>query len=675
MKLSKLLRIKLVSAFESLPNLGEDIERHRKGTLHGAARRDALLNNRMMTSKGKKISGNSFSQNKRHRDGFKQSIPSNKFKQIKSKPNTQQKDYKLSQWNVPGCGKIFHDSSSLRKHMMTHGERQYVCAVEGCGKRFLDNSKLKRHQLVHTGEKPFKCDVCGKWFSLDFNLRTHLRTHTGEKPYICTFPGWGKRFTQSSNLTAHEKTHLNKDNSILRQMRQKQKLANVANRKRIVSALKSPSDMKPGMKLDKSSKASGTGTPLRDNGYHSSRVARSNNSQNIDLGGAYNVVLNKDKEVEVRKGGPMFVISYKKNEDFKAHNSVVEKLTEKDEEIEKKIKEEKEAENEEGSKKEDTADFYQNQKKDGWVDKDEIFIDVKKIYEFPEPPKPPTPKSYFQRKTQFGLVDGFKSSQNLFVNHEDYRHGMYLNSESKHSNSYLDMPPPSMAHGASTIAKQPPDMDPEMLKLLHENQIKLNLDEKHDKDKEDPGIYTVPIFPNQPIHDEAEIQKKIQETKLEEEEKVCMDNIQRITEELNSNKEQMIPWVDTLLEIAEMDILSLNKLFAIPENLVVRNVHREQRELMQFNSTIASELYMAAEVKKELSEKQAQDMKEDTNEEDKEKSNDNKDFSEEAKNNNEDTVDKENTPEKEQMQKQIAEEQSTCKFDVLGNNKPSLEVE
>ena len=108
--------------------------------------------------------------------------------------------------------KKFYDKSALHKHQIIHGDKLFIC--KDCGKKFLDNSKLRRHSLVHTGEKPFKCEICNKRFSLDFNLRTHIRIHTGEKPYACTYPGCFKRFSQSSNLNAHEKSHeVNKDNN------------------------------------------------------------------------------------------------------------------------------------------------------------------------------------------------------------------------------------------------------------------------------------------------------------------------------------------------------------------------------------------------------------------------------------------------------------------------------
>ena len=122
------------------------------------------------------------------------------------KPKNPPQEPKVYACHHPSCGKVFLDRNSYRKHIITHGEKMYIC--QSCGKRFLDNSKLKRHMLVHTGEKPYRCELCGKRFSLDFNLRTHLRIHTGEKPYVCSYPGCFKRFIQSSNLSAHEKTHL-----------------------------------------------------------------------------------------------------------------------------------------------------------------------------------------------------------------------------------------------------------------------------------------------------------------------------------------------------------------------------------------------------------------------------------------------------------------------------------
>uniref|UniRef100_G1QE26 C2H2-type domain-containing protein n=1 Tax=Myotis lucifugus TaxID=59463 RepID=G1QE26_MYOLU len=81
-----------------------------------------------------------------------------------------------------GCGKMFRDSASMRKHQHTHGPKGHICAE--CGKGFIESSKLKRHQLVHSGEKPYQCtfEGCGKYFSLDFN-RTHVRIHTGDRPY------------------------------------------------------------------------------------------------------------------------------------------------------------------------------------------------------------------------------------------------------------------------------------------------------------------------------------------------------------------------------------------------------------------------------------------------------------------------------------------------------------
>lgn len=120
----------------------------------------------------------------------------------KSNKYFEQKDYECT---FEDCGKHFHDKSAFRKHQLTHGEKLFIC--KSCGKRFLDKSKLRRHLLVHTKEKPYQCSICPKRFSLDFNLRTHLRIHTGEKPYACMYPGCFKRFSQSSNLSAHEKTH------------------------------------------------------------------------------------------------------------------------------------------------------------------------------------------------------------------------------------------------------------------------------------------------------------------------------------------------------------------------------------------------------------------------------------------------------------------------------------
>ena len=133
------------------------------------------------------------------------SLDSSHLKKKRHAPEYSSSSSNFFECSYDGCKKKFYDKTAFHKHQLTHGDKLFICP--DCGKKFLDNSKLRRHSLVHTGEKPFKCDICNKRFSLDFNLRTHLRIHTGEKPYACTYPGCFKRFSQSSNLNAHEKTH------------------------------------------------------------------------------------------------------------------------------------------------------------------------------------------------------------------------------------------------------------------------------------------------------------------------------------------------------------------------------------------------------------------------------------------------------------------------------------
>ncbi|ETE72323.1 Myoneurin, partial [Ophiophagus hannah] len=120
------------------------------------------------------------------------------------------------------CGKIFSESSSLRRHMRIHkGVKPYVCQL--CGKAFTQCNQLKTHVRTHTGEKPYKCELCDKGFIQKCQLVFHSRMHHGEekpykcdacnlqfatsreKPYICGI--CGKSFISSGELNKHFRSH------------------------------------------------------------------------------------------------------------------------------------------------------------------------------------------------------------------------------------------------------------------------------------------------------------------------------------------------------------------------------------------------------------------------------------------------------------------------------------
>lgn len=99
------------------------------------------------------------------------------------------------------CGKRFHYTASLMKHIKTH-EKCTSCII--CGMKYGCPKELVFH-LKKKHRDAYFCDVCGKTFFKVRSLQTHERKHTLTKEFVCQ--ECGKTYRYKHCLITHMKSH------------------------------------------------------------------------------------------------------------------------------------------------------------------------------------------------------------------------------------------------------------------------------------------------------------------------------------------------------------------------------------------------------------------------------------------------------------------------------------
>lgn len=99
------------------------------------------------------------------------------------------------------CGLTFPSAHSLAIHSRsTH--LLYVCPC--CGKHFHHSANLTRHMAVHRGVgKTHQCPLCYKTFTQKSTLIDHMNLHSGERPHRCAY--CHARFAHKPALRRHLK--------------------------------------------------------------------------------------------------------------------------------------------------------------------------------------------------------------------------------------------------------------------------------------------------------------------------------------------------------------------------------------------------------------------------------------------------------------------------------------
>ncbi|KAK2502713.1 hypothetical protein MC885_008960 [Smutsia gigantea] len=95
-------------------------------------------------------------------------------------------------------------SRSARRGRRQHSSPQNSrldCSL--CGKMFRNTSSLKKHYLSHSQERNHVCVTCSKAFKRKDHLNGHMLTHQKTKPFVCNEQGCSKSYCRYRSLRRH----------------------------------------------------------------------------------------------------------------------------------------------------------------------------------------------------------------------------------------------------------------------------------------------------------------------------------------------------------------------------------------------------------------------------------------------------------------------------------------